>query len=112
MVVALAFGWRAIGRSLVHHTPAAKFVTRAAMGYAGTVATSQLMGAMLDVEGGTFALPQPDVLSWAKGVLAALGRGARQDGETVEVSPALDGTYEPEDEGPTYYTYEAGGSVR
>lgn len=113
LVVALAFGWRAIGRSLVHHTPAGKFAMRAAMGYAGTVATSRVLGAILDAEDGRLELPAIDLRPWAQGILGALGRGQRsEDDGAVDVSPALDGTYEAASEGPTYLTYEDGGTVR
>lgn len=116
LVVGLAFWWRAFGRALVHHAPAGKFAVRAAMGYAGTVATSRVIGVVLDAEDGKLQLPKVDLdlRSLASRIPDALARGRRRTDEPSETkAPALAGKRGTDDgTGTSYLTYEAGGTVR
>lgn len=94
MVVGLAFAWREVGRALVRHTPAGKFAVRAAMGYAGTVATSRIMGLVLDAEDGVASLGQGGPASWAHALGDAIS-GLRD-----RVAPTGEGTGPEPEEGP------------
>lgn len=80
LVVGLSFAYRAMSRSVRRLVPLPKFVTRAALGYAGTVATSKAVGALLAASEGTLRLPTAgDALSWLRGAVSSVAPA--RDGE-------------------------------
>lgn len=117
VVVGLAFAWREVGRSLVRHTPAGKFAVRAAMGYAGTVATSRLMGLALDAEDGIAALGAGGPQAWAvalgdavSGLRERVAGAARPKGDDPAAPLSVPAPKEDPADG-EYLTYGDGGLV-
>lgn len=121
-VVVAGFFYRAITRSMVGHTPVGKFAVRAAMGYAGTVATGEAIKVALGIADGTLELSAPKLPGWAADLLASLRPGHQDeasgvhDGSTQEL-PVIGGasrredTDDDADEGFGYLTYQTDGTV-
>lgn len=116
-VVAAGFVYRAITRSMVSHAPFGKFAVRAAMGYAGTVATGAAIQAGFGISGGTFRLPDLSVPSWLRDALEGIRkpsspvRGGDAEGLPA-VADASEETPDADPYGRGYLTYQPDGTVR